>query len=400
MNAPPRVVLKSPRIAHRERDLSHTLGWIALAAFSVPGILITINYLFGVAGFITLFWLAQFHGVVAALLGFGLANRGGKTGVVAVDEKGVEINTSDGAKYFHPHMIESGVVVPTRKGSRVELRMKDRTTLIVETNSDAESEAMLAHIRASGHAAGMTIGIQTPLPVAASMAMLVGWIVQGVVLDGFYIPILPLLLGALAFMAFGSTNVVVGDDGLTIKRFMSQRFIPFDQIVKMEQDMPGRLRVDLNNGEVVVVGARAAGRRYAHALKQRIEEAMNPETGSAAAALQVLSRGQRTLTEWRSALGGLFAIQPGYRGPRLTVQDALTIVSDATRTEEHRISAAVALADAKDLDLDAREKFRVAAHASANPRLRVVLEGLADEALDEAQLIEALSDATVSQLRP
>lgn len=142
------------------------------------------------------------------------------------------------------------------------------------------------------------------------------------------------------------------------------------------------VHIDLGSGERIdVETARGDG----PGLEQALSAALTHESE----ARSVLSRGSRTLPEWRSALRSA-ARSHGYRGaaPPLPEDTLHRIVADPRAPHEHRVAAALALSSS--FGAPARERIRVAAAASPR-KVRVALSRLADDAEDDAAVEEALS---------
>lgn len=392
--------LESPSIASRVRALPRALGWVGVASYLIPAWALAITEWLGVrsSGFDTWYALGLMTCLTSGLLGFGLANRSGRSGRVTVDDHGITTHVGGETKHIVPAMIASAIIVPSSRGSRVELMLNDDTTLSIEAD-EAEARSLVERIEQSKHAASMIVGMQTPTPVWMALSVFVAFffhIVSSVVLYelGLYslsmLPIVPTLVAILTFFLLASTHVVVGDDGVQLRRPLGRRFISFDAMRAVDLTADGRVRITLVDGEVIHIGSRSAGHTYASALAKRIDELKSPERGAAAAAMQQLVRGDRSITAWREALRGVLAAQPGYRGPRLSPREALDVVIDASRHLEQRVGAVIALSESGTLDPAARKRLRIAAEASANPELRVVLQGAADDALEDAAIAEAI----------
>ena len=384
--------LTSPSIVRRVRDLPRSLGWCAVGLLLVPWLLAVVGSMSG-GGLAALTTLGFMGALVATPLGFGLANRGGQGGALVVDDHGVQMTVAGYTSHAGAQMVQSAVIIPSSRGCRVELRLKDDTTLAIELPEIAQGEALIARLWSGSRAASMTIGTQTPTPLWAALAMLGGWLIQGMLL-GFSPTIWPPLAALAAVVVLAPTNIIVGDDGIRLRRGWRRKFIAFDSIKSMQQVADGRLYITLADGRRLRIGSRAAGHAYAKALLQRIQSAMSPEGGATAAATQLLTRGDRSLVDWRAALRGLFHREPGYRGPRLTRRDALAVLFDTTRAADQRLGAAMALSAVDALDDDTRSRIRIAAEASANPKLRIALEGVADAALDQTAVDEAIEAVT------
>ncbi len=407
-SSPPEPLsLESPSIASRVRSLPRALGWAGAGAYLLPAWALVISRALGVYSHDI--EMAHAIGLItcltAGLLGFGLANRPGRPGRVEVDDHGIRLHIRGETKHIVSPMITSAVIVPSSRGCRVEIALEDDTTLSIEAE-EPQARALLERIEQSKHAASMTIGMQTPTPVWMALTVFGSYcahIVLSVVLYelGLYTPWLlaavPTLSALVTFVLLASTHVVVGDDGIQLRRALGSRFISFDAMQAVALTPDGRLRITLAGGEVVHIGSRSAGHTYASALAKRIDELKSPEHGAAAAAMQQLTRGDRSIAAWREALRGLLSAQPGYRGPRLSPREALEVVVDPSRRVEQRVGAVLALADSGALDDAARKRLRIAADASANPQLRVVLQGAAEDALEDAAIAEAVeADATAS----
>jgi len=102
----------------------------------------------------------------------------------------------------------------------------------------------------------------------------------------------------------------------------------------------------------------------------------------------LLARGGRDVTEWLRALHALRNGEAGaYRAAAIPEEVLWRTVEDPTSDPTVRAGAAVALRDS--LDEGGRVRLRVAAAASASPRLRVALEKVASPT-DEEELARAL----------
>jgi len=143
-----------------------------------------------------------------------------------------------------------------------------------------------------------------------------------------------------------------------------------------------RIRLDL-------LGSFAEEERSRDALAHRIEEARTVfvKSKDTANAEALVAPGGRTVEGWLREVRGL-ARARDYREARLDRDKLWNVVWDASAPPAPRAGAAVAIASASDAD--SRARLRVASEACADPKLRVALARVADEADDE-DLVEALS---------
>lgn len=162
--------------------------------------------------------------------------------------------------------------------------------------------------------------------------------------------------------------VVVGNDGVVVEQALREaRF--------------SRARLS-RHGSVVPVGG------VAHdAERQAAVSAMIAERFGAAAApperAAAFARAGRDVGAWRAHVRS--ALDAGYRAAGASVDDAAAVLASPAATEDQRIGAALALRVAGEPP----ERVRIAAAGAVDPRFRVVLEAIADDA-DDARLEKAL----------
>ncbi len=213
---------------------------------------------------------------------------------------------------------------------------------------------------------------------------------------------------AVAALAIGGTmmsgKVDVGADGILLRWLTRRTFIPIADIesVRMHQQpsfrgMTAVLEIVRKNGpsKVIVVGSINRGRRYdeanagvlrrADALAERIREAIADRDAAAADPVRLPARGARTADVWLADLRKVGS-RDDYRADAAPDVHALfRVVEDPAKDAATRAAAAAVLGPT--LDDEGRKRLRVAASASAAPKLRVALEAAAgkdDEALKEA----------------
>jgi hypothetical protein len=164
------------------------------------------------------------------------------------------------------------------------------------------------------------------------------------------IPALMLSVYALIASFLRAPEIIVGDDGVRIKRHWRTR--------AMSLDVPVR-GVLLDEERRLAVSALARARASAPpALADRMQHYM---------------RAGRAFDAWKEDLGRAMR-DPSYRTNAATVDDAAAVLAAASATPETRLGAALALRIAGEPP----ERIRVAAAGVADDELRAALEAVAD----------------------
>jgi hypothetical protein len=189
---------------------------------------------------------------------------------------------------------------------------------------------------------------------------------------------------------FGPAEVVVGADGVIVRRLGRDRFVAFDELTGVDV---GRDRVELavRGGRAVRARARHLVTERREQLRARIDEAWTAWRRGAddAEAPARLSRRGRDLAAWRVQLGRVVASVGRYRDSPLEQERVVRVREDASAPVGTRLGAALALAE---LGGEARERVRIAARAAANPRVRVLLGAVAAGTIDDATLEAATAE--------
>jgi hypothetical protein len=174
------------------------------------------------------------------------------------------------------------------------------------------------------------------------------------------VPLLMLSVYTLIASFFRAPEVIVGDDGVRMKRRWRTRAVSLDVPVR---------GVLLDEERRLAVSALARARAAAPpALADRMQHYM---------------RAGRAFSAWKEELGRAMR-DPSYRTNAATVDDAVAVLGAASATPETRLGAALALRIAGEPP----ERIRVAAAAVANDELRDALEAVADG--DDARAEKAL----------
>ena len=185
----------------------------------------------------------------------------------------------------------------------------------------------------------------------------------------------------------------LGADGVAIAGG-ARRFVPFGQIERVERDgsrlgQTSRLAfLVLDGGERVRIGTRhfiigPDARREVDAAYDDLERALAAyRARQTAEHAETLARGDRPSAEWIGELRAR-ARGGGFRDGTLVGRAALlAIVEDPTADPTARAGAAYALRT-EGLGDEDRSRVRVAAAATAAPKVRVALETAADDAADD-----------------
>lgn len=225
--------------------------------------------------------------------------------------------------------------------------------------------------------------------------------------------LLPMMVGGAALLRRTKPEITIGSDGVRVtggSLRKNERFYPIDRVVgtrsilagpKRGTTQPMLLQLELRKGanglerEVVPLASYASGAGkappFVAVVEERIREAMTARDASspaeASALLDVPSDG---VTAWLTTLKRLAQAADVYRAATLTEDRLLELVADARAKVAHRIGAAVVLAERGDPR--GLERVRLAADASASPRVRLALETVANQDLDEQAIAEALAD--------
>ena len=221
---------------------------------------------------------------------------------------------------------------------------------------------------------------------------------------------------------FRSGSVVVGADGVYISWLWHKQFIPIQDIVRAEviegdawaTMLPVYVRLHTSHGEPIDlvggVGRTSAFGNYnrfarmrADVVAERINEAALGKGQGASSAIDwsegILTRGERAAGEWVAALRGLKEKAQTFRDAASATdvfERLWQILEDAQASATRRAAAAVALSP--HIDDQGRERLRVAAQATATPKLRIALEAAADD--DDDRLVRALDDVAALEEIP
>lgn len=192
------------------------------------------------------------------------------------------------------------------------------------------------------------------------------------------------------YLLFVRHKVIVGDDGVEIRRVFGSRFVAIADVRDVRLDERA-LYVALRDGRTVRLGygvrtgSGAAAKQAALArslLGDRIREAMRVASVRAEGSEIVeLRRGARTPQEWLAALRQVAAGATQYREGAIRFEDVEKIATDGSAPNELRVGAAIVLRLAEPER--SRDLVRIAAEATAATEARTVLEAIAGAGGDE-----------------
>lgn len=214
-----------------------------------------------------------------------------------------------------------------------------------------------------------------------------------------------MVLGALA-MRRVKPEVTIGSDGVIVAGGSiraNKRYYPLDKVAGVEIVRAANARnqtqtvvklrmIDGSDADIATFLSTARTEALADTLANRVREAMAArDAAPVAEASSLLDDVGGGVGAWLGSLRELAAQGDGYRSTALTRDRLVALVDDGRAALRRRIGAAVMLAEKGDAEGLAR--VRIAADASASPRVRIALEKVAERAIDEASIEEALAEA-------
>lgn len=187
------------------------------------------------------------------------------------------------------------------------------------------------------------------------------------------------------------SRVRVGNDALHVRWFVLRETVRFVDVTHVERMAHG-IKVHRAGRRPLELLPRLAAKDDAAARKARIEElaravelraqALRAPDAKAAGLMADLDQRAKRLDELRA----LLARARGHRDAALDPEELWSVVQDGAAPPKTRVAAAVALRPT--LDENGQARLRVAAQASALPRLRVAIEAAAND--DDDAVLEAI----------
>lgn len=343
-------------------------------------------------------WAFAFAGLFGSFGAWTIAGgRWRADGELVLEKHGVVVVRAPGLKKtFARKVLEDGYGVPPRglvlhfrDGPTLEATFADASSAMDVLNHlglDVAQRALSVPLR--GMLGGFVRGLLAFMVTWFSSLFVTAWLGPIGILVSLF---LATIVTALVVRRL-RPHVIVGVDGVRIAGVLNPRFIPYSAIAKVYVATIGQ------NGESGIALEGAFGRRVlptigqsterAQALVRRIEAGRRGDLKEGARELGVLDRGGRSITSWKAAVRSVTA--GSFRDAALDMDDLEQVLADHHAPLERRIGAALALREVES----GRERIRVAASTSADPRVRVALERAGDAELDEEELLRAI-DAQV-----
>jgi len=356
--------------------------------------------------------------------GMSVAYGARSTKGAAVREGRLEVSpagiTLDGEVLARRSALVQGFYQPTDDGLHVRFeRRRSLVPLVLRVPDEATADAVLetlgfdakhtaARMRVASGLLAMPVGAQMAMVIAPMLAIVPLVLALAALLGKLVVPFAFVFVAAyLAYtfaLAFAPTTVLVGTDGFIQKWLLSSTFFPFSRVTGVttyKEQVGGKqqrgVRVRLTGGDEVRLptGQTDVGDVEAASLAARIEQARRAHAeGARGLRTEVLDRGHMEPRDWVRALRRLGEGAHDHRTAAVPIEVLLRRVEDGSATAEERVSAAIAATSGGDPE--ATRRVRVAAEATASPRLRVALETVSDTGareLSEEALSEALAAA-------
>ncbi len=311
----------------------------------------------------------------------------------------------DGTLYARAGM-RDGYLRRVGQSSSPAVVIDGERTIRVEVPDDATGKALLAALELDLAHQARTFGVAMPFRTTKNLSFAIAGVVTlAVVVFALWPPTLIFLIafarlaGSALGTLFEAGRVRIGADGVLVRSAFSTRFVPRDRILGIERD--GERALVLRTTEGPVVLAAAEKRTFGPApelevdtheeIVARVNElvAMNAAaaTGELVALEEALARpADVPVREW---LAGL-AVRVGndYRSAVAAGEDDLARVLETSSSRWARLGAAVVLARRR-ADFP---RIRVAAEASAEPKVRVALERIAAAGASEDAIEQAVGE--------
>ncbi|MFO0615837.1 MAG: hypothetical protein U0414_24800 [Polyangiaceae bacterium] len=327
-------------------------------------------------------------------------------GRALVDRGTVTLASSKRRVSFAVSEIASGARSPVNREVHLELRDgrcamlgplddRDAARLLRASGTAVEQRALSVRLRGTAGplmagALYFGLGLLLSSLVARALSELgVTW--------GSALLLLPIFAASAVFAAamvrVRRPRVVIGIDGLRIKRGFTSRFVAYDDIVDVAVSSVGEPHILVTTRArtyaLPIVGMEPAD---VSRVRTRIWDAMRARRRAGRSAADAFARRGRVTAKWREDLLSLVGAERNYRAAHVTAEDAEAVLDDPSAPVDARIGAAIALrATGRE---DVGERLRLAVDASADEGARRALAAALeseDEALDEA--LEALPAA-------
>jgi hypothetical protein len=324
-------------------------------------------------------------GIISMFVGVSVATEtpSEMLGDLEIDAAGaLHVRVGDESRTFRRAEVRGAWGTRRRQGRRmdhwVEIATRSGTMLSIHVLSAEEGRALVDALgfETGGRAVHIPLANRTRRRYHLLLALLAyaAAVVFAGSAGGFAMLMIPALYALVRF-AFRPPSLEIGHDALHVKVGVRTIRIPRADVASAVYWVPASLIIERKNGSKVAlhhVGLEAARLvAAAELIAERVGNRPAPARAS------VFERGGRGLAEWRAGLQT--ALEPDYRSSGTSIDDASAVLASSTATVEQRIGAALALRVAGE----PLEKVRVAAEGTVEPKIRVVLEAIAEGANDE-----------------
>ena len=259
----------------------------------------------------------------------------------------------------------------------VEMALHSGTIVSVRVDSSEEGKALVDALGfgTAGRAVRMPLAKRTrrlfhPLIVIAAFALATsvpdfGW--------PDLVPVGMVIAYELLRFVLRAPVLEIGHDALHVHRGV--RKVKLGRVAIARASASSSLVIERKDGSQVRVGPFGLDRARLAAAAAVIDERLGDRPGPAKA--DAFERKGRSPADWRAGVRA--SLDPTYRSAGASTDDANAVLASSTASVEQRIGAALALRVAGE----PVTRVRTAAEGTVDPKVRVVLDAIADGADDE-----------------
>jgi hypothetical protein len=313
---------------------------------------------------------------------------------VRIDDERVHVSTVDrrgnsAARSIPKGEIASGFFRPgvgAHRGAVILRDGRDKDLLEVVVDDEEQAVSLLAALDLDAAKRLFPMDLAPPLSALGRggvglLALALGGLGAASLYAGVS-PMFAVVAAALALLVGAwPARAEIAPDGVSITWLTRRRFVPFADLSTVTETTKGAV-LHLVSGERVVL-PRALGESGNGAIVARVREAFDVYRAAApmapAAAVALVSRGEREVSAWLDDLRGMRA--EGYRTASVRDDDLWRVLEDPSAAGDARAGAALLLRSR--LDDAGRARIRIASAATASPKLRVALDATVDAADDD-----------------
>lgn len=327
---------------------------------------------------------------------------------VTASDAGVTLRRAWGQRVISPDAVSSGWTLRTASRAEVELELRRGDLISIEVRDPREADALLDAAGVLPEERALTMRLGSP---ASRLAIALASLPPGAIASsalalavssllglpsaamGFLLFALMAASAALAVRVFGPPTVRVGRDGVSVRGWRRDEFVPYAGLAGVAV-VGSSIALPRLQGAPVIFPAWGTPVARRDALVARVGEALaeSRARGDLSSRLEALDRNGRDLASWRASLDALSLDRDSYRSAVLSRDELLAALDDPGASGDRRVAAAYALSK---VDPDAAgARVRLAVETVAHEPVRVALSRAAEGELDEAALRE-LDEAKV-----